>query len=847
MKKIFLLIFFIFFFLIFPPRILALEPSYKIEITPIPCSAAPNLGDCPTDLQQIYKNEPCVSSYEEFVKNPLNNHFWVIDPEITNQGKADERARQFIYWAINKSSIDNHPVLKNIWLVSRNITFFLIILIVALFGLGFIIAQRNNFQLKINVWSKIWKVGLILLYASFSATIIIFLIQISEILMKFFIEQLSGKDLFNIYFDGISVEDNYKNFIGCRDLNLQVQEAIKAELFLLRLTNITYYVMGIMIILRKIILWFLLFVSPFLAILIPFIFIRNIGWIWIGVFFQWLFYGPLFALFLGGVAFIWQKGIPFPFDFSRTNNIFGYVYPTGINITYGGPAQFAAQKVNALNNGNYVDTFAEYIISLIMLWATIFFPWWLLRIFRDYCCDGIYAAKNILLSMYDQMRGSPTTQPPTSPLSPTVISTALKLPQQVEIPVKVRLETLEEIKKAQTEEITRSLDISVKKLTDIAHFETNKNIQESVRRNLNYLKNPIKAETPTERQKFMNIRTELFNRAVKEDKVAQTILSSISTSKIEQQQRREQIIKSVSKPINISQVVSSKISVPQQKISSLTSSFVNTTISTSGTNVINQVAQNTNLQSSQVQSILQSFNQNVNQPVTNITQKISEETKIEKEKVRTVLKVFTDTIKTEKKLTETLAQKEKLTPDLVEKTITSQLSLAAEPEKHIEETITVPPSVSIEEYEEVKKMWQRQYEKGEVPVSENISSREQWVNQDIVFITNTLNKLLSPDKELQHQGLDDLGYILPIFLVNNLSGEQLIVYLKAKLEAAKSVAESMTKEKEIAEKLKNKAEEELVELKTPAKKEEEKAMTMENELEIKEEKEQENKQTEKSV
>ena len=53
------------------------------------------------------------------------------------------------------------------------------------------------------------------------------------------------------------------------------------------------------------------------------------------------------------------------------------------------------------NTSNYVDTFAEYIISLIMLWTVLILPWWLLLIFRDYCCDGIYSMKNILLSMYD--------------------------------------------------------------------------------------------------------------------------------------------------------------------------------------------------------------------------------------------------------------------------------------------------------------------------------------------------------------------------------------------------------------------------------------------------------------
>ena len=129
-------------------------------------------------------------------------------------------------------------------------------------------------------------------------------------------------------------------------------------------------------------------------------------------------------------------------------------------------------------------------------------------------------------------------------------------------------------------------------------------------------------------------------------------------------------------------------------------------------------------------------------------------------------------------------------------------------------------------------MWTQQYEKGEVPVSENITTRSQWVDQDVVFITNTLNKLVSEDEKLRQQGLDDLAYILPLFLINNLKGEELVVYLKAKLEAAKTVKEQINREKELTEKLKSKSEEELVEIERPKAQEAEKTMEMKQELEI---------------
>jgi hypothetical protein len=800
----------------------------KVEMEPRPCSVAG--GGCPTGLTDVYNNnsadnpysgDRCVATFEEFKVDPLRNHFWIDDPEITTQGKADERARQFLYWTLNKSAIDSHPALTSIWGTTRNIAYFLVVLMAAIMGVGFIIGQRTNFDFKIKVWPSVIKIGLTLLYITFSAVIVLLLIQLSELLMKFFIESVGGTNLYNIYFSAGGEKKNYIDFVGCRDLNYNVQEAARAELFILKLTNITYYAMGAMIILRKIILWFMLFVSPFLAILLSFSLIRNIGLIWIGVFFQWLFYGPLFALFLGALAKIWSNGIPYPFDFSRTSTIKGYVYPTGINIIYGGPAQ----ALGALNNGNYIDTFAEYVITLIMLWAVIFFPWWLLRMFRDYCCDGIYAMKNILLSIYDSIRGLPSSQPPVLPVAS--LKTALKIPQAVEIPVRLKLETVEEIKKTQTEEVKKSLNLHVSKLTDIAHVETNRETRETVKRNLEYLANPTRAQTPTERQKYMNLRTELFNRAIKNDQVAKQILSTISTSPLEKVQRKEEIVRTVPQAVPVTHVVSYKVKMPKEKVGSLSASLAT---SASGNNtMVSNLAQTSQVTSGQVLTLLNSFKQNVNNPPLEVLGNISKETGLERKKVIEIITNLVQIAKLDQNFIREMAQKEGVNEEDVKKVIDAHVPIITEPEKNIEQVVFIPSTIAIEDYENVKRMWIQQYEKGEVPVMDNIKSRSQWVDQDIVFITNTLNKLLSPAQNIRQQGLDDVGYILPIFLINNMKCDELVVYLKAKLEAAKTVKTMTDKEKEITAKLKTKAEEQFVDV--PAQhKEEEKTMTMEQTL-----------------
>jgi len=809
-------------FSIFSSSVLAqaVPTPIPIDTTPLNCSTDPKQGFCPEGIPATiyegkksvyYKGEKCTTDYSVFTKDPLTYHYWALDEKVTTQGKANERARQFLYWVMTKNAIDQHPSIRAIWSTTQSVTLFLFLAVVALFGLGFIVAQRSDFQQKMQIWPIVYKVGAGLLYVVFSYAIIMAFIQLSEVIMKIFIESLGGNRLFNIYFTGgVSKESSYATFVGCRDLNYKVQEAVNAEMFLMKITNITYYVMGIMLILRKILLWFLLFAAPFLALIMPFIFIRNVGWVWIGVFAQWIFYGPLFALFLGALTKIWQNGIPFPFDFSRTSLVNGYIYPTGINIVYGGPAQIGAQILNVLNNGNYVDTFAEYVISLIMLWAVIFFPWWLLRIFRDYCCDGIMAMKNVLMSMYDRLAPPPNNPPqaPSSVSSRSFSNTSMKVNREEEMTRHIKLETLQEIKQTKTEDITKSLNMSMNKITDIAKFETNKTTNETVRKNIDMLSQPTKAGTPAERQKFMNIRTELFNRTIKDDKVARQILSSISSSKTELFSRKVELLKTV--PRTVPQPPSLKVNISSEKVTSVNATMVNTV--SANTSLLQNIVQTAQASIQQVQSVLSSYKVNISQAPAQIFSNIAKETGIENTTVQSILKALAKAVKGNKEVVKIVAEKEKMKEEDVAEVIKTPTD---EPKKTIEETVTIPPNVSIEDYEEVKKMWTQQYEKGEVPTSENITSREQWVDQDIVFITNTLNKLLSEDDKLRQEGVDDLAYILPVFLINNLKGEELVVYLKAKIEAAKTVRHDMEKEKEITEKLKKKSEEteELVDVK----------------------------------
>ncbi|MFZ6035412.1 MAG: hypothetical protein ACOYUB_04710 [Patescibacteria group bacterium] len=827
-KKAFLSILFVLSLFYFIGRDYRVEAQVSTNPTTNPYAVTPPLCGCPPDLNKIYTDkgggERCVTDIAAFQANPTNTHLWVEDSEVTAQGKANDRARQFIYWVMTHSAIDNHPVLFRIWGTTRNIAYFFTILSAALFGLAIIIGQRTNFATGVKIWPSITKVLLGLLYISFSATVVVTVVQLSGILMKFFVENLGGADLFNIYFSGVSQEANYLNFVGCRDLNIRVQEAVKTEMWILKATNFSYYLMGGALLLRTIVLWFLLFVAPFLAILLYFGVAKNTGMVWIGVFFQWVFYGPLLALFLGSMATIWKNGIPFLFDFSRVDTAAGYIYPTAINILYGGPAQ----KLSASNNGNYVDTFVEYIITLIMLWAVTIFPWFLLRTFRDYCCDGINAIKNMMLSSLNNFKPGPT--PPTQPVAPAQSQTFgtamdMKATREATTEIHRKIETVEEIKKARTEEIVQALDLKASNITQIANFETNKTVNQNVTKNINYLKNPTQAMSANDRLRYMNIRSEISTRASHADPVARSVMNSFLFSRPQQVEQRKTIINTLPKAVSMTNVISVKVQLPQAKVESVSNSVFD--YGATNKDLAAAIAAKTQVAPEKVQEVL-TLLKNSKEPPTKVATKITEQAKMEQAKVKEVIKEFSNTVATDTKVAEEIAKKQNLDAAEVKKVVAAQMPIIAEPEKHIEAVTPVSPLVSIEEYEQVKKMWVDHYEKGEIPVAENIRSRSAWVEQDIVLITNTLNKLLSEDQLLKEQALDEVGFIMPIFMVNSLSGEQLVTYLKAKVEAAKQVQELQQKEKEITERLK--AEGDKVEVSLPKKKEAAKTMTMSEEL-----------------
>ena len=191
-----------------------------------------------------------------------NTATWEFDPTVTETGKNADRARQLLWWLFQHPGIHTAPVLVQIWAITRNIVLVFVVLVIVAFGLPLILGRRRGSigpffsgvgspVYGVNIPAIIFRIASMLLYVMFSYIFIIALIQTSDILMRFFIETVGGKDLFNIIFSGAgNTEANYITFVGYRDVNPLSLEMVNTSLLFIRLTTLTYNVISVILVFR---------------------------------------------------------------------------------------------------------------------------------------------------------------------------------------------------------------------------------------------------------------------------------------------------------------------------------------------------------------------------------------------------------------------------------------------------------------------------------------------------------------------------------------------------------------------------------------------------------------------
>ncbi len=353
---------------------------------------------------------------------------WVIDPEVTFIGKNAARAGDLLDWALknynwvcvakanpgNPSAhvCDNtqNPIAKYWSIIVLYIVVPLLFFVILATSLVIMITRGKS----LTIMKFIPRFVAVVLLIVFSYSLLQFLYQFTDMIQGFFLRSntanpcppncISQKDL-------LYVGWKYKTFIGLRLLGDMYAESAFISLLLTKLTALTYFVMVFLLLVRKIILWFFIIVSPIFPILLLYYPVRNTAKIWIGEFFRWVLYAPLFAIFLNGLVYLWKNQIPLQFLNPNIGRVDMIEYPTAVNILLGGPQQ----QVTPTNSLNLVETFALYVVSLIMLWIVILLPWILLQIFLDYASNfapGDTAVMKTLVNMATNPRSpSPVTGP----------------------------------------------------------------------------------------------------------------------------------------------------------------------------------------------------------------------------------------------------------------------------------------------------------------------------------------------------------------------------------------------------------------------------------------------------
>jgi len=117
--------------------------------------------------------------------------------------------------------------------------------------------------------------------------------------------------------------------------------------------------------------------------------------------------------------------------------------------------------------------------------------------------------------------------------------------------------------------------------------------------------------------------------------------------------------------------------------------------------------------------------------------------------------------------------------------------------KEVPDTNELQP-VSDQDYEEVKKLWEENYRNLPVPAEygSEATGRIAWITADIKNIEETIALLTTNDTEKEQQGMQKVSEILPMLMLGGFSQNEIIGYLKAKVDAGNTVVAELQKEEE---------------------------------------------------
>ncbi len=646
---------------------------------------------------------------------------WQTDAEVTFTGKLAARSEDTLDWLLENYQwarfTSSETPFDKLWEFVRN-TVFAILGLFILAGAFLMIITRGR---SLTVKRLIVRFVMVLILVIFSFSIVRTIYALTDIVQGFFLvmpqadgagRTISTQDLLNVAF-------NYGDFRGFRRIGPEYNESAITSLLLIKITAATYYTMFIILIIRKVILWFFILVSPIFPLLLFFKPVRNTAKIWIGEFFRWVLYAPLFAIFLRGLVEIWKygvgtnnaTGVPLGFktELAGTTSTLGTVdYPTAINILLGGPGQ----SVLGNNNINFRDTFVLYLVALLMLWMVIILPWILLRIFLDYF-NNAASGDGALVKFLARNGGMP---PPSRYRPPSLYPPAgTPPPPQTPPPGSAGM--------------AKSIPMTKFKHTPVAE------IQESIR------------------QESVRAQQEIAGSAGMSSGISGRI-GTLNT--------------------NVANIQTGALYASNlMNISDAQSSQIVEALSTAGLSIptMQDIARYETASMQKSGSGHEEYAR-ISEALARIGGTSNLTSPAEKDKFSGIK-------------TRLIAESKK--GNAVAKSVVDAanpvVTGSALPK------VNEVQQVNLEDYEEVKQTWQDNYRKLEPPAGPEggPQTRSDWLKAEIKQIPTVIDLLLSGDPKRVEEGKRMVSKILPFLLLGGFSDTEIVSYLKAKLEAAKTV------------------------------------------------------------
>ena len=696
--------------------------------------------------------------------NTLNG--WVQDKDVTFAGQSVLRASSLLNWVLTnyqwsnistnlqKNKNEDIP-LRNIFLQVQSVIYALLSLMILIGAFVIIFTRGQNLTLK----KFALKFALVTALVFLSFAIVSGIYVIFDIFQSFFLrvdtpQAITAKSLLNV-----APEFNYTNFIGLRQADIYFEEAVFTSTLLVKLTAITYYTMFVILITRKIIMWFFIVASPIFPLLLLFSPLRGTAKVWIGQFFYWVLYGPLFAIFLFALVSLWQSVIPLnlavtscqgggsqsPTDPTK--------FPSGTNIMLGGPCQ----KVDFDNNLSTPDTFIQFIVALVMLWVVIFLPFVFLKVFLNYfqnlttssesgLVKSFIRASSPLIKKYRQATESSSNESISQSKS---YKSADNLPTFKHSPVEEMQSSLSSLSTSTQDNLTSTI---------FKHSP------------LDYIKVGPQISQPFQNQTNQNDLTT--------PKTTDLALDSLSAKPVtfggSVSDRREEISRLTSKAKSgITPAVGFNPTQTETKILNQTNLPIPT---------LSKIAEYETASISESHPLKEEM-LSINNTLGKIAGKDHNMSSSEKERYGEIKTMLVSNIPLSSHISANILEATK-SADQANLPETNQIQV-----------------VSQEEYEKVKKTWKEHYTKLTPPKNPDGTpqERQNWIYGDMIKIQTAIDLLSSKDPEYIKKGKEMVSKILPLILLGGFSQTELISYLKAKLEVAREATYSSPNEKKEAE------------------------------------------------